>query len=461
MTFSATIVTSGALTGGGPTQDFISPGFGTPKAAIFTATLAQENLSGVNATLSIGLTDGTNQYVYSTLASDNSDPTFDRRRGTNDEVVLWMNHLDGTIDGEANFVSFIEDGVRISYGDFPASGYQISCTMFTGDSLSAYVGQFTSSSTQDASVDITAPNFPADQVIGATCRTTANDSSVTSAAMSIGFFDSGDTDVNISMNWGSANGSSAGDPNVYAFLATNRFCMNISNTNTFGNFELTQHPLGFTATTRGTSASVTDVGYLAMAYSGLPHWADIIESPTSTGPITESGLGFSPAFTMFGPSRIGSADLDSLLNFDDVEAEAVSFGGFTPDGKSFACSAGVNTLSPIPQEASNVSTSLRPLNHPDIGSHPIPILQASYVENVASGFTLHYTSVDASARSIIAIAAGESDIPVPVTPSGVTSCGQWNSPITLNPCEKIRLKLTGSGVQNVSARVTLGMDILD
>lgn len=150
-------VSAPAETAGG-TQDFTVAGFGTPKAAIFISSRATSagQATLAHASLSVGFTDGTRQAVVNTRARDNNASNYAGERGATDEVHLIANVTSSAaIDGEANFDSWITDGVRLNWGNAPSLGWQILCILIGGDG-DAYVGTVDATA---ADQDVTAPGF--------------------------------------------------------------------------------------------------------------------------------------------------------------------------------------------------------------------------------------------------------------------------------------------------------------
>ena len=147
--------------------DFTKSGFGTPKAALFFATYATANGTAVaDAGLMIAAASGTsNQSAHFVSDEDGQNPT-DTHRDNDAAVANHTTPGSSAQDGLADFVSFITDGVRINVSNAFASAYKMKVILFGGDDLSAHVGQVDLEDTGNNTINVTAPGFDADVVIG-------------------------------------------------------------------------------------------------------------------------------------------------------------------------------------------------------------------------------------------------------------------------------------------------------
>ena len=129
-------VRAAGQTGGGD-QDFTVSGFGTPKAAIFLCSLATaDGTLADGAAISIGATDGTNQWAI-TFYDEHGGTSSDCYSNYATDEVVQILAADGTIDGEANFSTWITDGVRLTWGNAPAAAYLITVILIGGSDVSA------------------------------------------------------------------------------------------------------------------------------------------------------------------------------------------------------------------------------------------------------------------------------------------------------------------------------------
>lgn len=139
-----------AISGGGPTQDFIIPGFGTPKAAIFIVTASTS--SGVfddQAKLSFGFTDGSSERSCSVRSEDNVGTSNTSSSMGRNNLIDIIASSSNTLEGNADFDSWITDGVRIKWFNLPTGEYLVTCILFNGSHLSAHVSDYRSRLTAD------------------------------------------------------------------------------------------------------------------------------------------------------------------------------------------------------------------------------------------------------------------------------------------------------------------------
>ena len=122
------------------TQSISGVGF-QPKAYILFYTkndTADTNSTGRGSILSIGMTDGTNQFCMASGSEDNQGTTDVGRRGFSDAVLATHDaHADQLVEGEAGHVSMDSDGFTINITtEFTAPTNPIvSYIAFGGDDL--------------------------------------------------------------------------------------------------------------------------------------------------------------------------------------------------------------------------------------------------------------------------------------------------------------------------------------
>jgi len=166
MSFAAIdVVTAAAITGGGPTQTITgSLGGLTPKAVIIYATRGVTVGTIIDgAMLSVGMTDGTNQFVNSWVAEDgasNGAGYHTNRRHDNAKLVQINDTAGaGVLDGEASFSSFSANSVTISWNNLPSTAVQLVVVFFYGTGMNASVGTVTAPAAVDTSVTATGVPF--------------------------------------------------------------------------------------------------------------------------------------------------------------------------------------------------------------------------------------------------------------------------------------------------------------
>lgn len=139
-----------AITSGGPTQDITISGIGTPIAVVIEASRVLTVGTGVDhGILSFGASDGTTHLVGSVRHRDAQSTSDTGRMAWGAGLVLIMNPTANTVDGQAEFDSFITDGVRINWVDFPASAYILTVTLIYGTLAQATVVNAITSGVED------------------------------------------------------------------------------------------------------------------------------------------------------------------------------------------------------------------------------------------------------------------------------------------------------------------------
>ncbi len=307
------------------TQDFTSTGFGTPVAAICSATTGTANGTKVDhAIIGFGATDGTRQWSVSGRSQDNvaTDATAHK---ANTADLLHMVDTGGTTFIRFQFSSWITDGLRINYSVAPAAAVLVNCTLIGGPGVSnAYASTVTTPSTINTGTVVTAPNFQPDVLIGAVSgSSTFNDSSAAGNVISIGFATRAGSNPHPqnTLAFNDVNGGSTSDPR----LRLENGYVGRDHNGTVGIEMQDVTSQGFTAVTRDTGSART-MGYLVLKFNGLSFKSLTMDSPTATGSKAYTGIGFTP---QFGIMALGSNSA-SNSSATDATAEVWGFSMFTP-----------------------------------------------------------------------------------------------------------------------------------
>jgi type IV pilus assembly protein PilY1 len=308
------------LNSGTGTQSITGVGF-QPKAYILFYTKNDTDdmdSNGMGSILSIGMTDGTNQFCMASGSEDNQGTTDVGRRGYSDVVLATHDaQTDQLVEGEASHVSMDSDGFTISITTpFTAPAFPIvHYIAFGGDDLLATAGSVDLADTVDTSVDVTAPGFEPDVII----------------TSFIGHFlyadgNTDNDDHSFSIGW-AVNPALQASNNTYSVMvasqdnqATSHTISRFDNTRAgtsyrdgaidvsydIGNFNSS----GFSVTTRLAAAAANEIiGYLALKLGSDPNvYSTARTARTSIGDDVEAAAGFQPIF-LFG---IGSAAASSF-----------------------------------------------------------------------------------------------------------------------------------------------------
>ena len=292
------------------TQSISGVGF-QPKAYILFYTkndTADTVSNGRGSILSIGMTDGTNQFCMASGSEDNQGTTDVGRRGFSDVVLATHDaHADQLVEGAAGHVSMDSDGFTITITTpFSAPAYPIvRYIAFGGDDLLVTAGTVDLADTVDTSVDVNAPGFEPDVII----------------TSFIGHFLDVDGDTNndghsFSLGW-AVNPARQASNNTHSMMVASRDNQTSSHTisrfdNTragtsyrdgaidasydIGNFDSS----GFSVTTRLAAAAANEImGYLALKLGSDPNvYSTARTARTAVGDDVESGAGFEPIFLL-------------------------------------------------------------------------------------------------------------------------------------------------------------------
>lgn len=397
------------------TQDFTVSGFGTVKAAIIEVTLAVADDAPIaRAFYSYGIVDGTSQYCASIVLEDNVSPAWnngaetgsDQAYTSNNKCVALLDCSTPALLAVATFNSFITDGVRINWTTAPSTAVLVKVTLLGGSSLSVYAGDFTSTSVVDTATTISSVPFLADNVILVGNHRTAFNSfawphAVPNSAISIGFADRGVTVRQCCLaQYGDCSqplSETAGQvSSLYAAYGVL----------TSQGIEITDFTSsGFSAYTRESA----DFGggfkffYLALNYDDQPHWVGVVDSPTATGNISETSSGIHPIAFMQLCSGINLVNVPRSQN----GVGAGAFGSVTCTANDlithgFSGAHGVN-----PQDTESwTSDTLRSRLSTQSDLHI-----ASFVSFDTSGYTLNYSTANATVRKWPTLVIGTDESP--------------------------------------------------
>jgi len=142
-----------------------------PKAAIFWLFGATEHeATGINedALVSMGFTDGVNQYCLAARAKDGTTG-FPQSGSWSDENVMIVPNADWSSPGrvaEANFSSWITNGVRVTWDNAPGDTYTGVAILFYGSEISVYTNHLDRAGTIPADQAISTVGFEPDFILG-------------------------------------------------------------------------------------------------------------------------------------------------------------------------------------------------------------------------------------------------------------------------------------------------------
>jgi hypothetical protein len=281
----------------------------TPKAAIFICSGGvTDGVAAAHMRMSFGVSDGSNHIVGAVRGEDAVGTSNESRWGATDEVVQMLNTTADTIDGEANFKNWTENGVVVTWGAALTSAHLLTVVFFAGGDLSAAVGEMSILQPSGTETSETGLSFEPDQLVIFGTGAGFGDSHGTASEIYAGFVDNGASIVH-------AESAFIGNNNV----AVSQVGMRSSHTRIGSNIthdslsraaEITAFASdGFTATHRGPANFNIGIGWLALNYGGVArHWVDILASPTSIGDWSQTGPEFPPQFVFALPNLTSALD---------------------------------------------------------------------------------------------------------------------------------------------------------
>lgn len=360
-------------------QDITINGFGTPKAALFILSAAVNNATVEgDCALSIGATDGTNQWVHATRADDNVALTNTTRRGTSDEVIMLLT-TSGAILLEANFDSWITDGVRINLTNADTAKL-LTVVLFGGPGLKAEAN--TVNGATSGNISTANPGFEMNALIMAR-QALVNDSISSEALLGMGFASwDGATLRQVSYEFRSLDAQA--NTEVRAAI-DNAAIMNNHNPSqdvTIENITDTS----FDLRSNGTDWDTSDFGYLALNFGNGAAWAGVLDGPTVTGDQAWTGIGFQPSFALLIPTMMSAVN---VARQDNAEAGASAVSAFSADAEYATGRSDENAADPTNAHSWSNDQAV------DLNDHAgNDAFDATFKSFDADGLTLNFTAVD-------------------------------------------------------------------
>lgn len=382
-TASQTITTT-ALSGAIPIAMFIRV-----SAGITNGTAAD------HALLSVGAATSTSTRWTAAMASQDGVTNSNTwRRGATDECIMILNPSDGSVDGEADFTAFVQNGATINWGVLPSAAYLMEVTFITGKN--AYAGTFNPNATQDASTDVTAPGFPPNVLFIGANDTLMNDTAGSSGIMGTGyvFYDGISTVEQASHTLffqDAADNKRGYITGTYGFCSITASALNYALE--FGSFDAD----GFSATTRlNAGDSGDDIGYLAIELTGEDAWVGTIQTKTTTTTQDYTGPSFEPQYVTIVGSHITT--LDSFTEGATAGTKTISafIDGTDEYSTNITGDHGAGTSDEKSLSDNNALTI--PYDDGTAG------IVASFSQWLSNGFQLSYGTVTGSAHYCIALA---------------------------------------------------------
>ena len=387
------VVSIVGATGGG-TQSLTVAGFGTPTAAILITSRATVDATVNGYGVSIGFTDGTNEFVSGNRSvHGGANAEADRIWAVAGQLGWVMSDVTDPLNGDSifSFSQWVTDGIEITWGVAPSTAIQVVAILI--QCANAQVGSFDSSATQDVATTITmSPSFAPQTVFIA-----GNDeddgipeTAFVYAQSLLGVADyNGSTVEQGSIMHLSVDGAAAGDP--YANIWTNR----VRRHPTVGTESLELENFvsnAFDATTRDGNSVSQNIGYLALAWNTADRRVTTFDAPTGTATVNKSFTwpGFTPQCVIQALTMLTATDTQTT----DANAGSQGIGIFDKDGGEECIAwADEDAAATINTESTHAANAL--VLHTGAGA---ALFDANIANGSmdATGYTLEFTTIPAA-----------------------------------------------------------------
>lgn len=346
-----------------------------------------------------GMSDGTTSIAFCGISADNAATT-DTNRSHNEGQIIEVIGSAGVLEVRASLSSFDADGFTLNYTAIAGVAPARYCVYVAigGSDVDAKVGVFDNPiSATPFTQSITGVGFTPSCILFAPCINTGTSSNLDASTQepAIGWTD------------GTRNGFSAvhsGDGHGFAITSRRQKttgCIGLLTTATLAwEAELDSFDAdGFTVNwIIRTSATAAGIYYLALA--GVNAYAGTITQPTSTGTQAITGVGFQPSAVLF-QSVCGTANGAAqnhnrhVLGASDGSAHLAAWQG-DQDSADPTIAARYFTNAKCIAMATEAAT----------GSSSTLDAAADVDSLDADGFTLDWTTADATARQVLFLALG-------------------------------------------------------
>lgn len=383
-------------------QDITTTDLGglTPKAAIIIGANTQTDgtVAGF-ARMCVGITDGTNHAVTS-WGSRTSQTTSETANINNtNQVFTALGSGAGTaVFAEAQFVSWITNGIRIFWNDPTSTVYLHTIIFFAGSDLSVKVGTFEASGPNNTETTVTTTFAPND-IFFMSGGDPFDDTMRGGVWQQLGLAHNAGGTIqqgSIAHYHGDAQSGAVNS----GIIQNDRISANLNPTMS-REFELSaflsdgfkvKHHEGVNSTSQWHA-------YLALNYGGKANsYVGTKASPTSTGNSANTSPGIEPQFVMLMPTTMPA--LNTLYEDNTVVSYAIS--NITSTQEHSLSVADEDGASTTDTESLLDDVSIRIRNA--IGT--ANVLVANRVSFDSNGYTLNYTTADATAHQMLVWVVG-------------------------------------------------------
>lgn len=380
------------------TQDFTFSGFGTPKAALFVTSYAVTNgASAQHMGLSYGAgTASDQQWAYHVNAEDSVGTTDVQARSSSALVITLTEPGNSTACAEANFNSFITDGVRIEWTTAPSSAFLVDVYLFGGTSLSAHADYFNVGNSNNNTVSVSDPQFEPNVLFTAIQDSALMEINPTNIRASYGLVHNDGAGTVTQRAFGIRTDSGDAATNMRGRASESFGIVTVTGTggqDWGGTFEAFAAS-GFDLTTTGAGNN-SDLMYLALGGIAACTKVVTVDTPTSTGCATVNTFGFRPQLT-YQVATLMEA-IDTAYN-GDARAGGWALGGFN---------SASGAMTSIADEEAAATTDSQTLSENKAVNLPLDTgatgVEADFEETTASGYILDYTAVTGTAKKFFVL----------------------------------------------------------
>ena len=381
-------VTRAAMRNTTGTQDITVPDFGTVKAARVIVTKAVTNdIDAADSNFSVGMTDGTTQFVNSGYDQDGVGTTVTRRRAKTGSIVGVSSGGSWVLDASATLIS---NGIRLNVTATDGVARLVQVILYGGDGLSAYVTT-TAGATVGNTVTVT-PGFETNAILMATCFTAMGAAEATQMSYGLGVASWDGSTIRQSSLY-RLSGSAASFVDVQAFVSGNSIITSTAAANKVTVENVTS--TSFDLRSNGINFNTVEYGFLCLGFNGGGEaYAGLETGPTTTGSFTFSSPNFQPDYVEFIMSRVNV--VDTLLT--DARADTIGIAAFTAssgyvgqvandDGATISDATSFSTQAPISLKNGN-----------QIASVFAELLTGTLTAMAATGPNINFTTVTDTSR---------------------------------------------------------------
>lgn len=364
-------------------------GGATPKAALFfttSHTLAGDPGSTGNLIIGIGATDGASQWCCGGFAADNASTSNTSRFARTTACLTGVNSASAEFY-RAAFSSFGADSITINFDVATATGRECICVLFGGADFSAKVG-----TTGTSNSSVSGLSFAPTAVLFGSFNNNFTGTAQDDCHLGFGAAVDDGSLTNRSMDYYSDDASANENSRMYFSTAAYGRTRNTTGDLQGGGAVTAFASDGFTYTVTANGS-----GYLALG--GVDAKLVTFTTPTSTGNSTITTTGITPFAVIGAVTSLNAADTDEIETANSTGGGFFAFTASEDGAISFSADDDADPTN------TNNDCKAHALMGGIGGTGPQAIV-ADFTSFQADGFTLNYTTVNATSRYGWALAFG-------------------------------------------------------